>query len=341
MENTLETMQRPKPRIKWHRSPVDRETLIALGRKSDLKGILQIGGHLLLLCLTGVGSWLAAEHLAWPWAVALVFIHCTFYGFLANALHEFVHDTVFKTKGLNRFFLWTCSFLYGYNPIWFWTSHTEHHKYTLHPPDDLEVTLPVPLTMKGFLSRGFVDLGELVQFGWCHTLRLSFGYFKSEWECKLFPESDPVKRRPVIWWTRTLLIGHGIILGISIYTGLWVLPLLTTFAPYIGRWLMILCNLPQHAGLVDNVPDYRLCCRTFTVNPFVQFLYWHMNYHTEHHMYASIPCYNLGKLHRKIRDDLPYCPHGLIATWRQIIEIVKKQKADPTYQYLPQLNVSS
>lgn len=43
----------------------------------------------------------------------------------------------------------------------------------------------------------------------------------------------------------------------------------------------------QHAGLSDNVPDFRLCCRTMILNPFFRFLYWHMNYHTEHHMYAA------------------------------------------------------
>ena len=24
----------------------------------------------------------------------------------------------------------------------FWASHQEHHKYTLHPPEDMEVVLP-------------------------------------------------------------------------------------------------------------------------------------------------------------------------------------------------------
>jgi fatty acid desaturase len=62
-----------------------------------------------------------------------------------------------------------------------------------------------------------------------------------------------------------------------------------------------------------------------------------MNYHTEHHMYAAVPCYNLKKLHRLIKADLPECPHGLVATWRQILEILKKQRQDPKYQYVPVL----
>jgi len=81
------------------------------------------------------------------------------------------------------------------------------------------------------------------------------------------------------------------------------------------------------------VPDFRLCCRTILINPVAQFLYWHMNYHTEHHMYAAVPCYKLGQLHRAIKHDLPPCPRGIVATWRQISAIVDRQDKEPDYQF--------
>ena len=62
-----------------------------------------------------------------------------------------------------------------------------------------------------------------------------------------------------------------------------------------------------------------------------------MNYHTEHHMYAAVPCYKLGKLHKLIRQDLPHCPRGLIETWTQIAEIQRKQRIDPDYQFVAEL----
>ena len=62
-----------------------------------------------------------------------------------------------------------------------------------------------------------------------------------------------------------------------------------------------------------------------------------MNFHIEHHMYAAVPCYNLGKLHRLIRHDLPECPRGLVASWSQIGDILERQKSDPSYQYVPEL----
>jgi fatty acid desaturase len=58
-----------------------------------------------------------------------------------------------------------------------------------------------------------------------------------------------------------------------------------------------------------------------------------MNYHTEHHMYAAVPCYNLRRLHALIRHDLPPTPDGLIAVWKEIGTILKTQEKDPTYQH--------
>jgi fatty acid desaturase len=140
-------------------------------------------------------------------------------------------------------------------------------------------------------------------------------------------------------WARCIRIGHGLILVGSVLAAVFVhprflmLPLLISCVGVYGSWLFFLCNKTQHIGLQDNVPDFRLCCRTSTLNPIVQFLYWHMNYHIEHHMYAAVPCYKLGQLHRAIKHDLPPCPRGILATWKEIAAIQKTQEKDPQYQY--------
>jgi len=68
----------------------------------------------------------------------------------------------------------------------------------------------------------------------------------------------------------------------------------------------------------------------------VRFLYWHMNFHTEHHMYAAVPCYKLSRLHAAIAHELPHTK-GLIGAWREIADILRRQAADPTYQYVTPL----
>jgi fatty acid desaturase len=323
-------------KIHWYRTPVDRETLNALNQRSDWKGLLQTLGHLGLLALTGTAAWFAAERLGWPALLLVLFVHGTFYAFLLNGFHELCHSTVFRSKWLNSSFLYLFSFLGWFNPILFWASHQEHHKYTLHPPDDLEVVLPVELTLQSFLKSAVVNpwgfYGRLKG-----VIRLSRGRLEGEWEHALFPASDPAKRQRLFNWARTLLVGHVLLTGVSLYFGLWLLPVLITLAPFYGGWLLYLCNNTQHVGLQDNVPDFRLCTRTIILNPFVQFLYWHMNFHIEHHMYAAVPCYHLAQLHEAIRHDLPPSPVGLYATWKEIIAILRRQKSDPAYQYVPPL----
>ena len=147
----------PEPaqqKINWYRSPLERETLAALNQRSDWKGLLQTLGHLGLLVLTAAAAWVAAFRLPLPVFFLLLFIHGTFYAFLLNGFHELCHKSVFKSKTLNSIFLNIISFLSWNNPIFFWTSHQRHHRFTLHPPDDLEVVLPVRLTLEGFLKIG-------------------------------------------------------------------------------------------------------------------------------------------------------------------------------------------
>ena len=91
-----------------------------------------------MLVLTGTCAWVAAEQLWWPWVVLILFCHGTFYSFINNGVHELVHETVFRTNIFNKVFLWIYSFISMNNHLLIWVSHTEHHKYTLHPPDDLD-----------------------------------------------------------------------------------------------------------------------------------------------------------------------------------------------------------
>src|SRR3990172_494617 len=129
--------QQAKNRVTWYHTPLSREALAALNERSDWKGLFQTLGHLGLLVASGAAAWYAAGRLPWPILLLILFVHGTFYSFLGAAFHELTHQTVFKTKALNTVFLHLVSWLAWANPVWYWASHQEHHKYTLHPPDDL------------------------------------------------------------------------------------------------------------------------------------------------------------------------------------------------------------
>ena len=48
-------------------------------------------------------------------------------------MHELAHGSVFKTKILNKIFLYLLSLLTWWDVFDYASSHTYHHRYTLHP----------------------------------------------------------------------------------------------------------------------------------------------------------------------------------------------------------------
>ena len=88
----------------------------------------------------------------------------------------------------------------------------------------------------------------------------------------------------------------------------------------------------MHCGLKSSDTDFRKSVRTITLDPLSEFLYWHMNWHLEHHMFAGVPCYNLKALHAATANDMP-APRTLFGAWKEMRETWSRQKLDPDYAY--------
>ncbi len=249
---------------------------------------------------------------------------------------------------MNKFFLYLFSLLGWWDPFDYASSHTYHHRYTLHPEGDREVLLPLEPSLKSTFVLQLFTVNLLTQPGRTFgkgglistiifTVRSALGTVGpekipiNEWLSALHAD-QPAEHRKSIRWSRILLLFHGTVLVVSIATGQWVLPLVLTFAPFIGNWGTYLVGLPQHRGLQENVTDFRKSVRSMKLNPLLEFLYWRMNWHTEHHMYAGVPCYNLKKLHREVADDMPE-PRTLSGAWREMREIWHRQQIDPDYLF--------
>ena len=137
--------------------------------------------------------------------------------------------------------------------------------------------------------------------------------------------------------TRAVLISRIYIL-IWLFIIIWSLlisswlPVLYLLLPhYYGKGLHKFVAFTQHAGLARDVKDHRLSARDMKLNPILSFLYWKMEYHCVHHMFPTVPAYNLEKLHDHLKDQLPEIKNGLIETYKEIIPALKKQKLEPNY----------
>ena len=330
-------------RLDWYRSPIDSRVLAELSKKQDLLPLIHNLAQLGFSVGTGALALWSFHNLSWPWVAAAVYFHCSFYGFFGSGTggHELSHRTVFKTKALNEFFMCLNGFLTWFNFVHFRHSHAGHHKYTTHHDLDLEVILPQDLRWPRWV-QGFTVNFEAMYRLFSMLLRQAFGrkrdtILHAEWDKRIFPAADPEAIRRLVNWARVMLSGHLVLALFFILSGNWILLLLVTFAPFIARWFVIFTHMPQHVGMRPDVADWRQSTRTYLAGSIVRFFYWNMNYHVEHHMYASVPFYNLPKLRKAIESDLPVASKGLIATWREIFVTIRRQKQDPSYCFLPEL----
>ena len=336
-------------RVDWYRCKMRPGRLRELSRRSDAQAWFQAGGHFALFLLTGAlvfACWL--EELWLPFVLAL-FAHGTVASFfIGTAPHELGHGTVFKTKWLNKFFLYLFSLIGWWDPFDYASSHTYHHRYTLHPEGDRENLLPLEPSLASFFMLQLFTVNLLTQpgrtfgkGGLLSTLTVTalgasglVGSDKlpaNEW-LKALHLDQPDQHRRSIWWSRLLLACHGGLLVFSLASGLWVLPLIFSVPSFIANWLSYFVGLTQHCGLRDHSRDFRKNTRSVKLNPLASFLYWRMNWHIEHHMYAGVPCYNLAALHAEVAADMPQ-PRTLVEAWREMRMVWQRQKSQPDYQY--------
>jgi fatty acid desaturase len=158
------------------------------------------------------------------------------------------------------------------------------------------------------------------------------GNFKDEWSNALYPPEEADAKRTAVRWARIVLLFHLAVLATGIATGLYMLPVVVSLGPFIANFWRDFIGRTMHNGLRDNVADWRKCARTVKLDPLSRFLYWNMNYHIEHHMYAAVPCYNLPKLSKEVAWDFPK-PRSLRDAWREMRYVYKRIQDEPDYKW--------
>lgn len=335
--------------IKWYRCSMEPKKFGEFMKRSDLQGLFQAGGHLCIFCCTGMLVLLFWSKHMWLAMVAALFLHGTVSSCLLFATHELGHGTVFRTSWLNKFFLYAFSLISWWDPFDYALSHTYHHRYTQHPEADRENLLPYPPSLEPLLMLQLftVDMfsrpGRIFgKGGLLSTIVLTIKVACClprgppetpifEWMESLYTD-QPEEAKKAMWWCQVLLLFHCGVLVISIMSGIWALPLVITIPCFIGKWYSYFMGHTQHCVLPQSVPDFRISTRSLTLDPISEFLYWHMNWHIEHHMFAAVPCYNLKQVHDEVAHDMPK-PRTLWGAWKEMRDIWHQQQLDPNYEF--------
>jgi fatty acid desaturase len=134
-----------------------------------------------------------------------------------------------------------------------------------------------------------------------------------------------------------ILALYAVVIAWAIVVHSW-LPVVFLLLPRsYGAWLHEFLALTQHTGLRENELDHRFSTRTLKLNRFLQFLYWNMNYHVEHHMFPNVPFHALPQLRKAIEADLPPTYDGLFSAWGEIVHVFRMQRHDADYMVTPRV----
>ena len=235
----------------------------------------------------------------WPATIPLAVI---IIGTRQLGLFVLMHDAAHAGLHINRrvndwVAFWLCSAsIRDYRPY-----HLQHHRFVQQTEDpDLVLSAPFPVT-RASLGRKIVrDLTGQTFF------KQRFGHVVHRIKSRADGESALVLFGQEIAKDRRFLIGNG--LGLLLFSAfgagwvwlaMWLLPMMT-WLPLVFR----IRNIAEHALVAKNQPDPLRQARTTQANLLERILvapYW-VNYHCEHHMFTSVPCWNLARAHRMLQS---------------------------------------
>ncbi|MDC3206189.1 fatty acid desaturase [Candidatus Pelagibacter sp.] len=324
---------------KWHKCHINKEILKELSKKSDLKGFQHVSVFFGLLILTGT-----IAYITWGtwWSVFWFLVYGNIYSFSNPLWHETGHKTAFKSKYLNEIFYYISSFMSNFEPIRWRYTHFVHHGNTYSTDNPFDHEIEYDNDLKETPKRLLINI---IPF-------LSLFFFKKHIAFEIIQHGLGIKTK-VMQDSIPESVQSKAIFNSRVYCFIWLsiifwsilvtswLPILYFLLPqFYGKTLHKLVAFTQHAGLARNVKDHRLTSREMYLNPILSFLYWKMEYHLTHHMFPTVPSYNLDKLHSHIKDQLPRTNDGLIDAYKEIIPAIIKQSKDEDYflkKDIPQL----
>lgn len=222
--------------------------------------------------------------------------------------HEGVHKRLARTlwvnDGLARF---AASFPVLISLAKWRFIHLYHHQHT-HTSDDPDraIYARYPLASRKFLRllmRDFCGLNALSTLKYFIDIPLVTGKFNQRFlgeERNVQYQHVADMRQFALFWS--IVLGGGIFIGgmqfVALLVCYWFVPY-CTFTQVFFR----IRGAIEHGNVPDPQNPYRQT-RTYLINPILAFFFApkQVNYHLEHHLYPSVPFYNLPRLHLTLRQ---------------------------------------
>ncbi len=218
-------------------------------------------------------------------------------------MHDAAHGAMHPNRKLND---WVGKWLCGSDLHAYRSYHLQHHRFVQQTEDpDLVLSAPFPVTRASLRRKMIRDITGQTFY------KQRFGVPIAAVTAKVKARSVGAPIWPIVWGEvrqqRHFLIGNTIGFALFCAAGLgwawilmWLLPL-ATWLPVITR----LRNIAEHALVAQNGSDPLRHARTTHAGLLERLViapYW-VNYHSEHHMFTQIACWNLPLAHRILKRE--------------------------------------
>jgi len=289
------------------RNVLEISVVRSLSHRSDARGLIRFAAHLLVLCGTG---WLVYQALFSWW---LLIPAMTLHGFalvtMFAPMHECVHRTAFASRSLNEIFGWLAGLLSFYNLTYYRYYHTWHHRYTQDEQRDPELMTPKPRNLWEYVC----EISAVPYWFQRPALFIGLALGRTR-KYPFLPAS-----------ART-----GVMVSAGVQLVVYVAALVAIALGYPFAWFYFFCPallaqpilrailIAEHTGCTTD-ENGLTNTRTTLTNPLIRLLMWNMPFHTEHHLYPSIPFHQLPRAHRELHDHLTHLAPNYVAANRIIV----------------------
>ncbi|MET0281401.1 MAG: fatty acid desaturase [Steroidobacteraceae bacterium] len=210
---------------------------------------------------------------------------------MVTFMHDALHGTLFRSRALNWAFGILCMLPIFATFIGFREDHIEHHRHNRSSKD------PDAFTMgkRGFgdfvLFYAYAAIGGVLSFIHFNFIYPFQKFGPRLWSIQLFE----LGLKAIVYWLVLAWAASHDNLGKALEVWLWpvfVLSLLNSM-----RFIAEHYGTPWNQGQLAGT-------RTLISNPVNAFFWNNINWHIGHHVYPSVPWYNLVELHRLMEPQI-------------------------------------
>ncbi|HEX3881592.1 MAG TPA: fatty acid desaturase [Stellaceae bacterium] len=281
--------------------------LTVMGRRSDLRGALQVAAHLGCVAATGALVRLALPH--WYLLIPAMTLHGLTLVTMFAPMHECTHRTAFRSAAANDAVGWVAGLLSFYNSTYYRYYHSWHHRYTQDPARDPELMFPRT-------SSRAVYLREVSTIGFWH--RRTLDYVRLALGLARLPFLPDRARRTVAASVSCQLAIYAAALG-AVAAG-WTAPLYFFFLPSLLAMPFMRAYLIAEHTLCSRDQNFLTNTRTTLTNFPIRLLMWNMPFHAEHHLFPAVPFHRLPAVHERIGDRFTHVGRGYVAVNRVVLD---------------------